>query len=297
MPDLLTVALGHAERGWHVFPLVPDSKRPVIDKWEQRATLDPARIRRAWSMAPFGIGIACGPSGLLVIDLDMRKPGQIAPDGHAECRHGDDTLIALCKREGQPTPTTAYAVGTGGGGAHLYFLQPQNGLALRNTQGRIGWLIDTRGHGGYVVAAGSTVAGKRYQLFIDDGMPGEVPGWLAERARPIEPLHPVGSPRVIGLPTGRRGAYLRAAVDRTLTKLGEAHEGGRNAALFMAAQTLGQLVAGGELAEETVTTALTDAAQQIGLREREITGTIRSGLRAGARRPRTVRIGETEQGR
>ena len=290
MFDLLTVALGHAERGWHVFPLVPDSKRPAVDRWERRAATDPDRIRRAWSIAPFGVGLACGPSGLLVVDLDMRKPGQAAPDGYTECRHGEDTLIALCERERQPWPTPAYAVGTGSGGAHWYFRQPPASQALRNTAGRVGWLIDTRGHGGYVVAAGSTVAGNPYRLLIDDGSPGELPGWLADLARPIEPLRPAGPPVIIGLPAGRRGAYLRAAVDRTLAKLGETCEGGRNVALFMAAQTLGQLVAGGELGEETVTTALADTAGRIGLHEGEIAATIRSGLRAGARRPRTVEV-------
>ena len=293
MPDLLMVALGHAERGWHVFPLVPDSKRPAVDRWGQRATTGPARIRRAWSIAPFGVGIACGPSCLLVIDLDLRKPGQVAPAGCEHHRDGGDTLVALCRRESQPVPRPAYAVGTGGGGTHLYYRQPQHGPGLRNTQGGrggLGWLIDTRGHGGYVVAAGSTVAGQRYQLIHDDGHLTELPGWLARHARPAEPLRPAGVLRVVGLPAGRRGAYLRAAVDRTLAKLGEAHEGGRNAALFMAAQTLGQLVAGGELAEDTVITALADGGARLGLHEREITATIRSGLRAGARRPRTVQV-------
>jgi hypothetical protein len=56
----------------------------------------------------------------------------------------------------------------------------------------------------------------------------------------------------------------------------------------MAAQTLGQLVAGGALTEHTVTDVLTDTARGIGLSEREIARTIRSGLAAGARRPRVA---------
>ncbi|MEU8657447.1 bifunctional DNA primase/polymerase [Actinoplanes philippinensis] len=283
MSDLLTVALGHAERGRHVFPLVPDTKRPALDQWEQRATTDPARIERIWSKAPFGIGIACGPSGLLVIDLDMPKT-QLLPSGFG--RNGADVLAELCREHGQVSPYDTHTVTTASGGTHLYFIHP-DGTPLRNTAGRLGRLIDTRAHGGYVVAAGSAVAGRRYTI-LRSRPPADLPGWLTRLLRPA-PL-PTGPIQPIALPAGRRGAYLRAAVDRTLSRLAGAPEGTRNAALFMAAQTLGQLVAGGELTDETVTTALTDAAERIGLHEREISATIRSGLRAGARRPRTVQV-------
>ncbi len=86
---LLSAALAAAERGWPVFPLRPGTKRPALHgedscpgigdcagvhrKWEDRATTDPDRIRRAWGDVPFNVGIATGPAGLLVIDLDMPK--------------------------------------------------------------------------------------------------------------------------------------------------------------------------------------------------------------------------------
>jgi Bifunctional DNA primase/polymerase, N-terminal len=75
----LAAALTAAERGWHVFPLVPDAKRPAVEDWEGRATTDPTRIRRCWSAGPYGVGIACGPSRLVVVDLDQPKPGQTPP--------------------------------------------------------------------------------------------------------------------------------------------------------------------------------------------------------------------------
>ena len=80
MNDLLTAALTAASRGWHVFPLVPDAKRPAVEDWEHRATTDTARIERCWSSGPYGVGIACGPSRLVVVDLDQPKPGQTAPE-------------------------------------------------------------------------------------------------------------------------------------------------------------------------------------------------------------------------
>ncbi|AGL19268.1 bifunctional DNA primase/polymerase [Actinoplanes sp. N902-109] len=182
-------------------------------------------------------------------------------------------------------PDDTYAVASGRGGLHLYFRHPE-GVELRNTAGALGWLIDTRAHGGYVVAAGSIVAGRAYTVRQDAPTAG-LPGWLGGRLRPA-PLRPEGPPVVIELPADRRGAYVRAAIAGTLTKLAEAGEGGRNHALFMAAQTLGQLVAGGAVDEDTVITVLVDGASRLGLSSREIERTILSGLRAGARRPRQV---------
>jgi hypothetical protein len=314
---LREAALAAAARGWHVFPLRPDdrpadpdhAKRPAFPDhaadtcpgtdprcraghtgWEPRATTDPARIARAWQHTPYGVGIACGPSGLLVIDLDVPKPGQAMPTGWAAdgVHDGADVLAVLAERAGQPFPAT-HTVATGRGGIHLYFRHPADGPPLRNTQsgngGGLGWLVDTRAHGGYVVAAGSTAAGRPYTV-LHDADPAPLPGWLAERLRPV-PLRPAG-PMVVDLPPDRRGAYLRAALENTVVRLGEAREGGRNHALFMAAQTLGQLVAGGALTEDAVTSVLTNTARGIGLRDREIARTIRSGLAAGARRPRVA---------
>ncbi|MER5801644.1 MULTISPECIES: hypothetical protein [unclassified Streptomyces] len=61
-----------------------------------------------------------------------------------------------------------------------------------------------------------------------------------------------------------------------------------NNALYIASVALGQLVTGGELSESDVTGWLLTAALQVGQGEREACRTIASGLRAGARRPRTV---------
>src|SRR5262245_30610328 len=70
-PGLLSSALAAADLGWHVFPCAPGSKRPALkDNWQGLATTDPGRIRSWWARQGYNIGIACGPSGLVVIDLD-----------------------------------------------------------------------------------------------------------------------------------------------------------------------------------------------------------------------------------
>jgi hypothetical protein len=76
-------------------------------------------------------------------------------------------------------------VRTGSGGTHLYFTAPA-GAELRNSAGRLGWLVDTRAHGGYVVGAGSSVHRRPYSV-AHDTMPATLPSWLAERLTDPEP--------------------------------------------------------------------------------------------------------------
>jgi hypothetical protein len=310
VPDtapLLRSALAAAARGWPVFPLRPGDKRPAFPDhdtascagrdprcrtghtgWEQRATTDPDRIHRAWTAAPYNVGIATGPAALVVVDLDTPKPGKDTPP-EAWClpgvHDGGDTLAVLAERAGQPVPLGTYTVTTGRGGTHLYYRHPDTGPELRNTGGTLGWLIDTRAHGGYVVAAGSTVAGRPYSVAEDTDV-APLPGWLAARLQPA-PLPPQ-APVTVPLAPDRRGAYLRAAVTRELARVTGSPPHGHNHALYQAAVALGQLVAGGLLTDTDVTAWLAAAATQVGQTPGEAARTIRSGLRAGAKRPRTV---------
>jgi hypothetical protein len=175
-------------------------------------------------------------------------------------------------------------VSTPSGGTHLYFTAPP-GEDFRNTAGALGWLVDTRAGGGYVVAAGSTVNSRTYRV-TRNMTAAELPGWLAARLRPVQ-LPPQRAVEV-SLPGGRAGAYLRAAVDDELARVTASPPRGHNTALYRAAIALGQLVAGGMLREGDVTGWLTAAAEQVGQRPGETARTIASGMRAGASRPRSV---------
>jgi hypothetical protein len=281
--ELLAAALDHAACGWSVFPLRPGDKRPAVRDWETRATTEPDRIERAWAAGPFNIGIATGPSGLVVLDLDQPKPGTVPPPASREpgIRDGGDVLAVLAEANDQPLPIDTYAVRTGSGGTHLYYAAPP-GLTLRNSAGRLGWLIDTRAAGGYVVAAGSTVAGHRYDVLLD-GDPAPLPDWLAERLTDPEPATSAVAPAV-----GSRTAYAAAALRGELDHVLSAPQGTRNQSLYIAAKSLGQLVAAGLLGRQLVDDALSLAGQAIGLPPGECAKTIRSGLDAGARTPRTA---------
>jgi len=221
-----------------------------------------------------------------VLDLDRPKQGEIPPPAYRQPGIGDggDVLAVLCEANDQPLPMDTYAVRTASGGTHLYFTAPP-GLTLRNTAKRLGWLIDTRAHGGYVVAAGSTVDRRPYTVLVDEN-PAPLPGWLSDRLADPPPARvterPTSTSAVAGSPTAYAAAALRGELDRVLAAI----EGTRNHTLNSAAFALGQLVAAGLLPRQLADDALTFAGQAIGLPARECAATIRSGLDSGERTPR-----------
>jgi hypothetical protein len=284
---LLSAALAAAGRGWYVFPLLPGQKRPALHgeaacrltgdcthghlKWEERASTDPGRIKICWTSSMANIGIATGPSGLVVIDLDKPKnkgnSSTDAPDGAAN-------FTALCERARQPVPTT-YRVRTASGGWHLYFTTPP-GIRLANTAGRLAPLIDTRAWGGYVVAAGSTTPQGAYDI-ADDTPPAVLPGWLAETlTTPHKPAHPhQGARRPLSRDTS---AYAAAALRNETANVAGATEGHRNTVLVRAARALGRFVASGDLPRHVVEQALNGAGIDAGLNESECTRAVANAL-------------------
>ncbi|MFD1829157.1 bifunctional DNA primase/polymerase [Streptomyces desertarenae] len=280
---LLSAALAAAARGWHVFPLRPGSKVPAGHaearcprtgrcahghlKPEQRATIDQARIRQAWAQRPYGIGVATGPSGLVVVDLDRPKPEE--PDGTPD---GVTSFKALCERAGQPVPHTLM-VRTASGGRHLYFTAP-TGVRLPSTKGRLAAKIDTRAWGGYVVAPGSAVDDRPYEI-EDDRPVAPLPTWLRDALRPAPRTTPAVAPVAA---TTWATRYAEAALRNEKTAVATAAEGGRNAALLRAARALGRFIASGDLPRHVVEEALQEAGQAAGLSPAECRATVRSGL-------------------
>ncbi|GIG67305.1 bifunctional DNA primase/polymerase [Phytomonospora endophytica] len=282
---LLDHALAAADRGWHVIPLVPGAKRPAVRSWESRATTDPARITRCWNAGDWNIGIACGPSSLIVIDLDMPKPDHVWPAEWALLAvNGVDVFDTLTAQAGHPSPIDTFTVTTPSGGRHLYF-NPPPGEALRNTTGSLGPLIDTRAAGGYVVAPGSTIDGRAYAVEYE-GSVADLPAWLAKALTP----RPTPAPTALPVPVGldRASAYVRAAVNAELAHIHNSASHKHNVNLWAAAVALGQLVAGGELDHDDTFRRLVDAGVAVGQSILEARGTVASGMRRGAKRPRSI---------
>ncbi|MEU4718117.1 bifunctional DNA primase/polymerase [Nonomuraea dietziae] len=283
MHDLTRYALAAAARGWHVFPLTPGQKRPLrgFADWERQATTSAARIRQTWRRAPYNIGIACGPSRLTVIDLDVPQDGDDPPPPEwalPGVHDGADVLALLCEQAAKPLPLETFTVRTGRGGMHLYFSTPP-GADLGNSAGKLGWKIDTRARGGYVVGPGSRVGSGRYEA-IHTAAPVSLPSWLAERLAAAS-VQPSRQP-VVGHALGYALTAMRAEMERVLA----ATHGSRNNTLNTAAFALGQLAAADLLPRHLAEACLQSAAEAIGLPVREAFSTIRSGLDAGYREPR-----------
>jgi hypothetical protein len=291
--DLLSAALEAAERGWPVLPLKPGGKRPALHgenacthtgpcagghlKWEQRATTDPDRIRAAWTAGAFNVGIATGPAGLLVVDLDKPKT-----NSNADTPCGVTTFHALCERAGQVVPATR-TVRTASGGQHLYFAAPA-GTRLTNSAGTLAPLVDTRAHGGYVVAPGSTTPAGTYDV-LDDRPPAPLPEWLYTRLTARQVLRALTAAPV----ASRSSRRATAALDAETAAVAATTEGGRNARLLAGARALGRFVAWGEIPRDVVEEAFQGAGESAGLPPAECRATIRSALNWSIR---TVRPGE-----
>ena len=126
--ELVERAVELASRGLFVFPCRPGDKRPAIDRWEERASANPEHVAAAWRdrYVGFNIGLACGPSRLVVVDLDLH--GDLPADW---CRipgivNGLDVFAQLLEWAGETGLPETYWMLTPSGGWHFYFEAPQD---------------------------------------------------------------------------------------------------------------------------------------------------------------------------
>ncbi len=144
----LRAALAYASWGWYVFPLA-NGKEPLTMHGVLDASREAMRIWSWWSRWPrANIALACGPSQIVVIDIDPQHGGM-------------ETWVQL-RRQLDLSDDSVQCL-SGGGGLHLYYRAPHN-AEVRNSAGLLGPGIDVRGKGGYVVLPPSVhPSGQRYR--------------------------------------------------------------------------------------------------------------------------------------
>lgn len=284
----------YARHGWSVLPLHwPEGegcschnpecdsigKHPRTQNGAYDASTDPDQIQAWWQRWPeANLGLNVGRSGLVVIDIDPQNGGRVR-----------DLPLSAAER----ITTT---VRTGGGGWHLYYEAPL-GLDISNSNKRCPPGIDIRAsEGAYMVAPPSLhKSGQRYR-FIPSRKPWTVPPQpLPASLLLILTLRNYPPPdenqgQAVAKPTLNLYAqhpYITTALSAELEQLAQARSGNRNNRLNQAAFNLGQFVGAGLLTRAEVEDVLEQAALAIGLGEVETRNTIRSGLEAGLKTPRS----------
>ncbi len=283
----LELAQHYVAEGWPVFPcrshaeehvdqatgeiVTLGEKTPLTPNGFKGATRFPRIIERWWSDWPdAAVGLPTGEkTGFFALDID-NKPGGA---------NGFDWLAEMEAEHG-PLPDTA-RVTSPNGGLHIYFKYV---VGTRN-RGALGAGVDIRSEGGYVLAAGSTMAnGRSYKWETETREIAEAPAWLLDLLLPKSaPAHTQYS-----LSAATNNAYVDAAVDRELADLAGAPMGTRNNALNDAAFSIGTIVGAGALIEAEARALLQDVARGWGRDWSRCCKTIENGLKAGIQNPRHI---------
>lgn len=250
-------------------------KHPRVDSWQTEATDRPRKINRWLTRYPdTNIGIACGPSRLVVIDEDA-----------------DGEFARFCADHNH-TVTETLRVRTADG-QHLYYRAPSD-VELGNSEGALrSYTINVRGSGGYVVGPGSVHESLVIYSVVNPGVEiAPLPRWIVELLPTQEAT--LSAEEVAGLdllPSGTWSAYGRMAALSEIERVANSRNGSRNTTLNTAAFRLGQLAADRHIAIDVIERRLSEAGLGCGLEELEVVKTITSGIRGGLRQPRSEKAG------
>jgi hypothetical protein len=172
MSKIAEAARRYTENGAAVYPARPD-KTALIRGWNGRAAArDPERAAAYFTEFPDAqLGLACGPSNLVVIDVDPRNGG-------------DASFRRLCAEIGLEQFESCPVVSTPGG-RHIYFRAPTP--RLRSASHALGPGVDIIGDRGGVLAPPSRRGEGDYAWVTPNGeLPAletlpEMPAAIVER--------------------------------------------------------------------------------------------------------------------
>jgi hypothetical protein len=265
--NLLPEAVNLVQRGFHIFPVEPNAKTPIriyqdrsaedapwTIKWSEVATNDINKVIEYWTWCPSAnIGVACAPSGLLVVDCDVAKSdwnlrgtqwegmhsgyGMLVPKDTPRI-DGEIVYAAVAKHYGDffgvNEAFDTLIAATRSGGLHLYYRWPEGVKASQASIVR--GVVDIRCNGGerggYVLGPGSTIDGNGYRI-IEDRAIAVAPPWLVELCRDKpKPKAPLG--RAADAISQPRNANFSGLVDTVRC----APDGNLNNSLLWAARSM-----------------------------------------------------------
>lgn len=265
MTPLQQAAAELAADGYHVHPLRPRAKVPGTANGFKDATRDQRQIHEWWTSTPgANIGIACGASRIVVLDIDTK-----AGADPREILSGVDRAGAPVIGTGiAPERSDSYPDSLAGRrGVQVYFRGDMASTSRLTIPG-----VEIKGAGGYIVAPPSIhPCGVEYvgQIPPASELP-PVPDWLRALVRPSHPQpRPRNTPRADGRP---------AALDGLLRTVRNAPIGRRNDTLYWASCRVHEHLVAGQLAADQALHHLHAAALDAGLPEWEVARTIRSAL-------------------
>jgi hypothetical protein len=181
-------ALTYAARSWPVFPVDPETKKPLKSakhsngkRWG--ATTDPKAIRRDLKKWPNAcIGIPTGEAtGFFVLDIDT------------DAGHGVDGIAFLAQLEATygHLPQTLM-VESPSGSLHYYY--KTNDLKILNSTSAVAPGIDVRGEGGMVIAPPSRRKGGQYH-WLNEHPIADPPAWLLDLVKSDDSERAPGAPQ------------------------------------------------------------------------------------------------------
>jgi hypothetical protein len=245
----------YAERGWHVFPV--RDKRPLI-AWRDGSSSEPSAIdAMPWDDAT-GIGVDCGKSGLVVVDIDDVNSIPVLADALGWDPTDDNTVIAK----------------TGRGGYHIYYQAGSS--SVRNSASKVVPGIDIRGDGGYVVLPPSKhESGRRYEWTTGLSTLRPIPEKMVELFNYREEPAPTPPP-----PPVSHEKWGLAALAAQAHEVENSQPGRRNDQLNNSAFQIFGIVKGGHLDEALARLRMERAGLHVGLSAEEVKRTLDSAWQA-----------------
>lgn len=202
-------ALALASMGFHVFPC---REKPEVLKGKTYKTKSPyprngllagtihaPTIRKMWAEHPGAlIGVWCGPSGILVLDIDVET---------ADGKYVKDGWASLDEHYYSPSETFQYTT-LGGEGTHYVYIAPEGVELNGNADYRGLKHVDRRAGNSYVVWTGD--------IPLSRAMLSEAPEWLCDVTEVRTAAAFEGSVKTWfeGLEQGEPSLVVRKAIDR-----------------------------------------------------------------------------------